>query len=340
MFTDRKINFMADNNNNFLSSLASPFVSAGSSLLGGVLGGIFGNYQQKKANEYNQKQLAQQFEYNRQLAQQAYDLNLQQWRIENEYNSPTNQMARLREAGINPHLAYSHGTINNVASSSPSYNSPSYGFEPSALPDISGSVLAGSRMFSDISGQIANNMYLGSQKSLADARALETLARIPGSRANSTLRKAEAMYAEDYARQKFEQNQARIDYISSSTGVNKERVSNFVALTENIELKNDYDTTTLNDRIYTTSWRLAMTYQSLVNLRKDGLLKDITYDRINEEVKKLQFLSNIGYSNNDWLKIIGALVSALKSENSEPSPDYISPLSPTITPPGMGVLPH
>ena len=36
-----------------------------------------------------------------------------------EYNKPINQMARLAEAGINPHMAYSKGTINNIASPVP-----------------------------------------------------------------------------------------------------------------------------------------------------------------------------------------------------------------------------
>lgn len=41
------------------------------------------------------------------------------WKMEQEYNKPVNQMARLENAGINPHLAFSSGNINNVASSAP-----------------------------------------------------------------------------------------------------------------------------------------------------------------------------------------------------------------------------
>lgn len=41
--------------------------------------------------------------------------NLQLWNLNNEYNSPTAQMQRLIEAGINPNLAYAKGTISNVA---------------------------------------------------------------------------------------------------------------------------------------------------------------------------------------------------------------------------------
>ena len=41
-----------------------------------------------------------------------------------EYNKPINQMARLEEAGINPHMAYSKGTINNIASPVPNLSAP------------------------------------------------------------------------------------------------------------------------------------------------------------------------------------------------------------------------
>lgn len=40
---------------------------------------------------------------------------LHMWNKNNEYNLPINQMARLRNAGINPHLAYSNGTPMNTS---------------------------------------------------------------------------------------------------------------------------------------------------------------------------------------------------------------------------------
>lgn len=35
--------------------------------------------------------------------------NLKDWHMQNEYNSPTQQMARLKAAGLNPHLVYGSG---------------------------------------------------------------------------------------------------------------------------------------------------------------------------------------------------------------------------------------
>lgn len=59
---------------------------------------------------YNQKQMVE-------WQKEQYYHNL-------EYNKPINQMARLVEAGINPHMAYSKGTINNIATPVPNLSAP------------------------------------------------------------------------------------------------------------------------------------------------------------------------------------------------------------------------
>lgn len=49
------------------------------------------------------------------------------WNLNNEYNTPTNQMARLKDAGINPHLAYSNGqpmNVSNAPANTPNQEAP------------------------------------------------------------------------------------------------------------------------------------------------------------------------------------------------------------------------
>lgn len=80
---------------------------------------------QKAANESNEKIAAQTNELQKELAQQANDLNyrmfqeqnqwnLDQWNRENEYNSPSAQVERYLEAGINPIWAISGGNPGNA----------------------------------------------------------------------------------------------------------------------------------------------------------------------------------------------------------------------------------
>lgn len=58
------------------------------------------------------------------------------WNRGNEYNSPVAQMARLREAGLNPNLVYGSGATGNMASQLPKYNAPtvSYNYQPPVNP--------------------------------------------------------------------------------------------------------------------------------------------------------------------------------------------------------------
>lgn len=97
---------------------------AGSAIVSGVgslLGGLFGNSSSSKNID---KQLAAQAEenqktreYNLQLAQMQNAWNVEQWERENDYNTPANQLERMKAAGMNPDLAVANGYSNTSASS-------------------------------------------------------------------------------------------------------------------------------------------------------------------------------------------------------------------------------
>ena len=57
---------------------------------------------------------------NLKYARESYDKqkadNLAQWHLQNEYNSPQAQMARLRAAGLNPNLVYGNGATTTAGS--------------------------------------------------------------------------------------------------------------------------------------------------------------------------------------------------------------------------------
>lgn len=83
---------------NIASAIGSAAGSIASDLGGGLLGSWYQNKQNKKA----------------QLRDQRFQEYM--WNQQNEYNLPINQVARLREAGLNPQLAL--GDVNSVASAS------------------------------------------------------------------------------------------------------------------------------------------------------------------------------------------------------------------------------
>lgn len=81
------------------------------SVAGGALG-LLGTSENRKANRETNAA-------NMELAKYQNQWNLDQWNRENAYNTPDEQMRRLKQAGINPNLAFSKGTIDNVSASSP-----------------------------------------------------------------------------------------------------------------------------------------------------------------------------------------------------------------------------
>lgn len=78
----------------------------------GAVGSIF-------AAKENRKAVQDTNTANIELAKYQNQWNLDQWNRENAYNTPAEQMRRLQAAGINPNLAFSKGTIDNVSASSP-----------------------------------------------------------------------------------------------------------------------------------------------------------------------------------------------------------------------------
>lgn len=76
--------------------------------------------------------------YNREMYERQRQDALADWTMQNEYNSPMSQMARLREAGLNPNLVYGKGADNTSgavrSSQAPAWNpqTPKMDINPSA----------------------------------------------------------------------------------------------------------------------------------------------------------------------------------------------------------------
>ena len=108
-------------------SLIALIGSAVASIAGAVGSNASINKQLKEQKNEN----ASTRQYNLMLARLQNKWNIEQWQRENDYNSPTAQMARFRSAGLNPNLIYgqqntsaSSPTLTSGASASPQDMSP------------------------------------------------------------------------------------------------------------------------------------------------------------------------------------------------------------------------
>lgn len=96
----------------FLNSVVGAFansnpIGAGAGLALNAIGSIFQN---RSAKHRQQEAFAQQEKM--QALQNSY--NTRMWHMTNEYNSPANQMRLMKEAGLNPNLAY--GQMSDIGS--------------------------------------------------------------------------------------------------------------------------------------------------------------------------------------------------------------------------------
>jgi len=72
----------------------------------------------------SRKNVKDTIRHQKEMAQTAYDNDLQMWERQNAYNAPTMQMERLKEAGLNPNLVYGTGAQGNTSSQLPKYQAP------------------------------------------------------------------------------------------------------------------------------------------------------------------------------------------------------------------------
>lgn len=80
-------------------------IAAGASIIGQGASALSQSSINRKTREYNEKM----------YAKQRAD-SLQDWNMQNQYNSPAEQMRRLKSAGLNPNLVYGEGAVANNSS--------------------------------------------------------------------------------------------------------------------------------------------------------------------------------------------------------------------------------
>ena len=89
--------------------------------LGSIVGSAIGAGAQRQANIQNMQLAKYQNNWQTAENEKAYARSVEMWNMQNQYNSPTAQMSRLRQAGLNPNLVYGSGVTGNSAGSAPQY---------------------------------------------------------------------------------------------------------------------------------------------------------------------------------------------------------------------------
>lgn len=97
-----------------MAAFLAPLIGAAGSLIGSGVSSLF-----------NMNQAEKQRDQNMELAKYSYQKDLEMWNKSNEYNNPTNQMQRLKDAGLNPNMVYgSSSVVGNTSTQTPKYQRP------------------------------------------------------------------------------------------------------------------------------------------------------------------------------------------------------------------------
>ena len=97
------------------------------------ISGIFNMFSSLANNSFNAAEAAKNRRWQEQMYDKQYTDNVNLWQMQQEYNSPENQVARLKAAGINPNLAMSQISTGS-ASSAPAAAQAGSGAQATGTP--------------------------------------------------------------------------------------------------------------------------------------------------------------------------------------------------------------
>lgn len=156
-----------------------PLVGAGIATgIGSLVGNIFGT---KSSNSQNMKINRMNNEFNAREAEKARQFQAEMWNKSNDWNSPKNIRKRLQEAGYNPYLGMDSsnvGTAQSIGSSSPASAASPIQNNPMQFDGIQNALSTAIQMDNSTKLSNAEVSNLQGQKSLADAKAADTLSNI------------------------------------------------------------------------------------------------------------------------------------------------------------------
>lgn len=125
----------------------------------------------------------------RKAAKQQYNYQMDMWNANNVYNSPLQQMERLREAGLNPNLVYGNGSATHTATMA---SAPSVGYKAMSHP------LQNALLSYQVENMRAQNDNLKAQNELLKSQAESVRAGIPKTKAEARVASRRAYIADEY----------------------------------------------------------------------------------------------------------------------------------------------
>lgn len=195
-------------------------------MLGALGGSMIGAGAQKSANATNMELARYQNAWQQAENERAFDRSVEMWNLQNAYNSPSAQMSRLRQAGLNPNLVYGSGVTGNSAGSAPSYQ-PAKGERATVAPytgwnlglsDAMSLYMAAKRNKAEVENMEAQNAYIREQTNTEGFKQASILANTNLSKYNLNL--SERLFDTTVDKAIADKNRAEAEANAAWTGAN------------------------------------------------------------------------------------------------------------------------
>lgn len=240
----------------------------------------------KKTQRYNREM------YNLQRADSLAD-----WNMQNEYNSPGGQMARLKAAGLNPNLVYGNGA--DAQSNSMPRSSNVESWNPS-LPQFNGGSIMGS--YYDVQLKEAQISNMEMQRQLANAQTLSALASADKTKSDT----ATTQYNLDLAKQlqstTIEKAQADLKKTQSDTQYTLDQNERQKAMQATTLQKAVEDILSMRAERTKVPGQINLLNQQIENLKTDNRLK-----QLDENLKK----AGIQPGDPAYMRIIAQIAAGI-----------------------------
>jgi ATP-dependent Lon protease len=245
----------------------------------------------------------------------ANRFNIDMWNRQNLYNSPKEQMRRLRDAGLNPNLIYGNnvsGAAGNTSNTPQFEKLADHGYRPVDIP----STIQSLQSFTDWDIKKATEDKLRTQAALDTAKALETAAKTQGFIYDNVGKKFQSKIAGEMADLSLEASKlgniltnSRIAQTNTNTWLQQAQIDKTKADTLFTQDQNRRNETRLSQDIRESVSRILRNeYQNQLTSHQ---MRQISQSVAISKVEEMLAEKGISKDTPGYLKLVGGLTNQI-----------------------------